>query len=737
MAASPPPKIDQIQGTVKILTYVNPENGYFVAKVAVGNAERTVVGSAPVINVGEQIRAKGTWQTSNWGPQFKATEVFLSPPTMLESIERYLASAVEGIGKGYAKKLVQAFGHDVFDIIENSPEKLNDVKGIGKKRAESILVAYREQQAVREIMVFLHSCGLSTLRAKQVYDKYGEDAVARIRSNPYDLCRDIWGIGFSTADEVAAKQGIAPTSGYRVKAGIQHVLREATSRGSCGLPVAKAAELAGTLLNVPVTLVNECLLEEIKDNNLVKDHVDMVDCVFLPLLYQQESFIARRLLEMANRPVARVIPDIDGEILNAEVEVGLELDPVQRDALRVALASQVCVITGGPGTGKTTITRLLIHALSPYFKCMNLCAPTGKAAKRAEQSTGMPGQTVHRMLKVEGNGRFKYNENNPMMVDVVLMDEGSMTDVPLAYAILKAMPPTARLVIIGDVDQIPSVGPGKVLADIIDSEAVPTVKLRAIFRQAATSSITRNAHAVNNGQMPETGGLDKTDFWFYDISPSSYDDENDKKQCREMIERRLLQLARDMYKKGFDPIRDVQVLAPMRKGILGVESLNQKLQGILNPSPTASMELFGRRWQTGDKVMQLRNNYDKNVFNGDVGYVTDVDSVARTVVVAYEGLEPIEYKANELDELTLAYAMTIHKSQGSECPVVIIPIDGSHFTMLKRNLLYTGITRARKICVVIGNKRAVRIAVSTNQNEDRYSRLKMLLKRGLPKELRE
>lgn len=728
---------EKVHGTVKGLTYSNPENGYFVARVLIpGKGERTIVGTAPAIHPGEHIEATGSWKTSNWGPQFKATEVVLSAPKMLEGIEKYLSSAVEGIGKGYAKKLVSAFGESVFDVIEQTPEKLGEVPGIGPKRAKSIVTAYEEQKAIREIMVFLHRAGLSASRAKRVFDCYGDKAVARIKENPYVLCRDIWGIGFSTADEVALKQGIARDSEYRIRAGLQHVLQEAEGQGSCGLPVPTVRERASSLLGVAYERINECLGYELESQSIVKDMVGPDECLFRPRAYFAEKKIAEKLAAHSKAAPFTPIQDIDVAILHAELEIGITLEDVQREAVRVALGSQVCVITGGPGCGKTTITKVLLRVLHDEGLTNTvIAAPTGKAAKRSAEATGHEAKTIHRTLEVGPDGHFKRNEENPLEADALVIDEASMVDVQIMNSICKALSAQTRLIIVGDEDQLPSVGPGKVLADIIASKAVPTVRLRTIFRQAATSDIIKNAHAINRGEVPSTTWKEGSDFCFTTISPKDPKNEEDKRKAREQIEAELTRLVRDMYKLGFDPIRDVQVLAPMRKGLLGVESLNNRIQAILNPTPGACLELFGTKWGLDDKVMQLRNNYEKQVFNGDIGYICEIDSASKTFVVDFDGLK-VSYKPSDLDELTLAYALTIHKSQGSEFPVVVMPIDTSHYTMLRRNLLYTGVTRSKKLCVLIGSPFAAKMAVSTAQNDERFTRLRYWLEEALPAPVR-
>lgn len=730
-------RTEQITGVVKHLTYVNPENGYFVAKVTVpGKGEKTVVGNTPVIHVGEELTASGSWQSSNWGPQFKASDVRLSAPTMNDAIVNYLADSIEGIGKGFAKKLVDAFGEDIFRVIEEDPGRLSGVPGIGKKRAMAVVEAYKEQKAVREIMVFLHKCGLSSARARRVYAVYKEDAIPKIRENPYVLSKDIWGIGFSTADEVARKQGIAPNSEYRVRAGLTHVLKEAEGQGSCGLPLSMVRERAFELLGVDYALIDRCIDLELLSVGLIKEDLDGQPCLFLPHNYHNEKYIAQALLRLNQTTPPRPIKDIDRAIAEAEASIGIQLEDVQKEAVRVALGSSVCVLTGGPGTGKTTITNVLLKVFQSHgLGDIKLAAPTGKAAKRASEATGFAGETVHRLLEFGKDGRFAFNETRKLDCDVLVVDEYSIMDVFLTASLLRAVELGTRLILVGDVDQLPSVGPGKILADIIDSGALPTVRLKTIFRQAASSDIKKNAHAINRGEMPAFGWQKGSDFCFTTFAPKDMQSEEDKKTCRNQIEAEVLRLARDMYKLGYDPIREVQVLAPMRKGVLGVDSLNLKLQKILNPHPAAVLETMGQTWAVGDKVMQLRNNYEKNVFNGTVGFIEDIDVAEKLLTIDFDGTR-VTYKASELDELTLAYAFTIHKSQGSEFPVVIMPLDWSHYTMLRRNLFYTGVTRARKLCVVVGQPAAAKTAVSTAQNDDRYTTLKHRLREGLPAPLR-
>ncbi|MDO8416359.1 MAG: ATP-dependent RecD-like DNA helicase [Agitococcus sp.] len=726
----PDAALEQLSGVVKTLTFFSEESGYFVAKVTVdGNTERTVTGTAPSINVGEVLTAKGTWQSSKWGPQFKVKELTLSHPKMLADIEAYLAHSVNGIGKGYAKKLVAAFQENVFTVIEQTPEKLKNVPGIGKSRITAIVEAYETTQAIREIMFFLHRNGIAGTRAHRVHEKLGKNAIKKISHNPYILC-NIWGIGFIIADGVAQKQGIAPDSTFRISAGIQHVLKQAEGYGSCGLPIVNVRDDTSALLLVDIALIEKVLQEEIAAKRIICDTVGDATCVFLPAIYEAEKAIAQILLRHDQAPLAPLKHDIPQIILEAQVDLGIELETMQEQAVHTALTSNITVITGGPGCGKTTITKVILEAFKEAgLVIMVLSAPTGKAAKRASQATGYQAKTIHRTLEVERDRSFKFNENNPLEADVWIIDEMSIVDVPLMHAACLALARGTRIILIGDVDQLPSVGPGRVLADIIDSGVLPTVRLTAIFRQGASSRIKVNAHAVNRGEAPEKGWVEGTDFCYTAILPKDSSDDA-KRVCREKIEAEILRLAQDMWKLGFDPIKDVQILAPMRKGILGVDSLNTKLQKILNPNPSAFLEWSEKKWGVGDKVMQMRNNYDKNVFNGDIGYIATVDTIARVLTIEFDdGI--VEYKLIELDELSLAYAFTIHKSQGSEFPVVIAPWDMSHYMMLKRNLLYTMMTRAKSLCILVANPQAVNIAVKTAQIDARYSRLKDWLQRGL------
>lgn len=741
-----------LRGVVERIVYRNEESGYFVARVDIPyRGIRTVVGTTPSIAVGEEIMAEGTWVNSNWGPQLKATRVALRPPTAVDGIEKFLAHSVEGVGKTYAKKLVETFGSRVFEVIEKTPEKLQEVPGIGAKRASAIVAAYEEQRAMREVMVFLHRLGLGKVNVKRIVDYYTKkkvDPIKAIQENPYQLVQ-IWGVGFSTADAAAIRLGIEPDSMYRMRAAVRYSLQNAASQGSCGRPVDDVVEEVIELLGGAVT--EELVLKAIEmectetvphpSSNLPVTSITRAvsngqDCLFLTYIYRAEQEIAKTLLSHHRRQLYRPISNVDAAIAKAEKQIGITLEDVQREAVRVALSSSVCVLTGGPGTGKTTVTKVILQVLENEGQGnIALSAPTGKAAKRATEATGRNAKTLHRTLEVMDNNKFRFNRENRLDVDAWIIDEMSMVDVSLMYAVCQALHPRTRLLLIGDVDQLPSVGPGKVLADIIAAGVLPTVRLKTIFRQAKTSRIITNAHLINSGNPPEPTIEPDSDFWYYCMGYHKKDNDQHNHAIREAIFQKVLMLARDMYKHGYDPIKDVQVLAPMRKGSVGVERFNKELQTLLNPHPSASIEAYGTRWCVGDKVMQGRNNYNKLVFNGDIGYIVSVSEEERAIEVDFDG-QLVSYHVRELDELSLAYAFTIHKSQGSEFPVVIIPVDYSHYMMLKRNLLYTGVTRAKKLCILVGEGVAVRTAAKEVQVEERYSLLKeILVNDGLPKEL--
>ena len=708
-----------LAGIVERVTYHNDESGFCVLRVkARGHRDLvTVVGHSAAIAAGEWITATGEWfNDRTHGLQFKARFLKTTPPTTAEGIEKYLSSGmIRGIGPVYAKKMVKAFGEQVFDIIEANPERLREIDGIGVVRAQRITAAWAEQKAVREIMVFLHSNGVGTARAVRIYKTYGADAIQVMTDNPYRLARDIRGIGFRTADAIAMKLGIEKTAKIRVRAGISYALTEAMDKGHCGLPVEELAPLAVELLDVPKELIQTALDLELAEGAVIADAVGETRCIFLAGLYRSEQAIAERLRTLVRDKLPWAWIDPDKALPWIEQKTGLSLAPSQREAIRLALMAKLLVITGGPGVGKTTIVNSILRILAAKGVNLLLCAPTGRAAKRMTEATGFEAKTIHRLLEVDPKGGgFKRNAENPLDCELLVIDETSMVDVPLMHALLKALPDSSALLIVGDIDQLPSVGPGQVLADIIQSEAIPVVRLTEVFRQAAESRIITAAHRINKGQIPDLARPEgESEFYFVNAA----EPEAAVPLIVDLVKNRI------PNRFGFDPIRDVQVLCPMNRGGVGARSLNIELQAALNPAKEQKVERFGWTFAPGDKVMQIENDYEKEVYNGDVGYIDAVDLDTGELIASFDG-RPVTYGFGELDTLVPAYAATIHKSQGSEYPAVVIPVMTQHYTMLQRNLIYTGITRGKKLVVIVGQAKAVAIAVKNVSGRRRWTKLK-------------
>ena len=714
--------IEHISGPVERVTFHSEESGFCVLRVKVrGQRELvTVIGNAASISPGEFIDCIGSWHNDKThGLQFKANKMKVVLPSTLEGIEKYLGSGmVKGIGPHFAKILVKAFGLEVFAIIEETPEKLLSLPGIGKKRAEKVTGAWAEQKAIREIMVFLQSHGVGTARAVRIYKTYGDEAIVKVTENPYRLALDIHGIGFKTADLIAGKLGIASDSLIRAQAGVRHVLQEISKDGHCAAPWDTLVEESVKLLEISAAIIEEAVQEEILLENLVQEEIEGVICLFLIPLQRAEVGAAASM----KRIMAGVPPwggiDTEKAIPWVEGKTGLELSSSQKDAVRLALASKMVIITGGPGVGKTTLVNSILLLIQAKNVQVTLCAPTGRAAKRLSESTGLEAKTIHRLLEFDPKSfGFKRGRDNPLETDLVVIDESSMVDIVLMNKLLAAIPTEAALMIVGDVDQLPSVGPGAVLADLIDSGAVPTVRLTEIFRQAATSRIIVNAHRINKGEMPlkaETGAL--TDFYF--IPADTPED----------IHAKLLHVVTERIPKrfGLHPVRDIQVLTPMNRGGLGSHALNAELQKALNPNGEPKVTRFGTTFSPGDKVIQTVNNYDKEVFNGDIGQIKTIDAEEGTVQVEYDGIF-VDYEFGELDEVSLAYATSIHKSQGSEYPAVVIPLAMQHYTLLERNLIYTAVTRGKKLVTIIGQPKALAMAVKNRKSNKRLTKLAVRL----------
>jgi exodeoxyribonuclease V alpha subunit len=715
---------EQLSGVVERVTFHNPDTGFAVLRVqARGHRELVaVVGAVPSVTAGEYVEATGAWvRDRDHGEQFKADELRCTPPQTLEGVEKYLGSGlVKGIGPHLAHKIVEVFGERTLAVIDESPSFLKEVKGIGPRRIQRIREGWQQHKAVRAIMVFLQSHGVGTARAVRIYKTYGDQAVDVVRGNPYRLATDIWGVGFKTADDLGRRLGIDPQSPNRARAAVRFLLQRLSQEGHVAYPEpalldpALLEEKAG-VSDIPREIMAEAIEAERQAGDVVREPAAEPPLIYLKTLFLAELGVARalhRLME-GDHPLP---PSLDaGAMVGAiEQKMGLELAAAQKDAILQAARSKVLVVTGGPGTGKTTIVRGILELFAGRGLRFALCAPTGRAAKRLTETTGREGKTIHRLLEFDpALGGFKRDASNPLDLDLLVMDEASMVDVALMVQLLRALPGHTCLVLVGDVDQLPSVGPGAVLADVIASAAVPVVRLTTIFRQAGQSWIVRAAHAVRRGEAPESAAPGQGDFYFVEAENPSIIVERITTMVRERIPKRF----------GLDPFRDVQVLTPMNRSELGAHALNAHLQSVLNP-PTggAEVERFGQKFRVGDKVLQTRNNYQKEVFNGDIGRITSIDGGEREVVVDYDG-KSVVYDFGELDEITLAYALTIHKAQGSEYPAVVMPLHTQHFMMLRRNLLYTGLTRGKKLVVLVGSRKALEMAVRRQETGRRCSRL--------------
>jgi exodeoxyribonuclease V alpha subunit len=677
----------------------------------------TVVGTAATVTPGEYVECSGGWSNDrHYGLQFKALQLQVIPPSTLEGIERYLGSGmVRGIGPHFARKLVRAFGEQVFAIIEQHPERLTELPGIGAKRKARVIAAWSEQKTIRDIMVFLQSHGVGTARAVRIYKTYGETAINQVRENPYRLALDIYGIGFRTADTLAQRLGIPDDSLIRAQAGVRHVLQEFSDQGHCAAEQNVLLDATVALLNIPAATIEQAIDLETQAGNLIAEYIAEKQCLFLAPLHRAEVGTANHLLRLLQgRPswgelaVANAIPWM-------EKQTGLNLSESQRQAVTQVCTGKVTVLTGGPGVGKTTVINGILRILRTRRVRVLLCAPTGRAAKRLSETTGLAAKTIHRLLEFDPQAMgFKRHGSRTLEADLVVLDETSMVDVVLINQLLRAIPDHAALLLVGDVDQLPSVGPGAVLADIIAAQRIPIVRLVEIFRQAAESKIVTNAHRINRGQLPAplANASEKSDF--YVISAATPEETQTKllHVVTERIPRRF----------GFHPVRDIQVLVPMNRGSLGTRALNAELQQRLNPNAEPKITRFGWTFAPGDKVIQNVNNYDKEVFNGDMGLITRIDLDEGLVFIDFDGRE-VEYELSEMDEIALAYATTIHKSQGSEYPAVVIPLATQHYTLLERNLLYTGVTRGKQLVVLIVQPKALGMAVRRVRSLGRMTNL--------------
>ncbi|MFF4724621.1 ATP-dependent RecD-like DNA helicase [Streptomyces mirabilis] len=724
-----------VEGVLERITYANEENGYTVARVDTGRGAGdllTVVGALLGAQVGESLRMEGRWGSHpQYGKQFTVENYTTVLPATVQGIRRYLGSGlVKGIGPIFADRITQHFGLDTLQIIEEEPKRLIEVPGLGPKRTKKIADAWEEQKAIKEVMLFLQTVEVSTSIAVRIYKKYGDASISVVKNQPYRLAADVWGIGFLTADKIAQSVGIPHDSPERVKAGLQYALSQSADQGHCFLPEEQLIADAVKLLQVDTGLVIECLAElaeptededepgGVREPGVVREKVpgpdggpDTVTAVYLVPFHRAELSLSAQLLRLLRTTEDRMpgFHDVawDKALTWLKGRTGAELAPGQEEAVRLALTKKVAVLTGGPGCGKSFTVRSIVELARAKRAKVVLAAPTGRAAKRLAELTGADASTVHRLLELKPGGDAAYDKDRPLDADLVVVDEASMLDLLLANKLVKAVPPGAHLLFVGDVDQLPSVGAGEVLRDLLaDRSPIPSVRLTQVFRQAQQSGVVTNAHRINSGQHPVTDGM--KDFFLF------VEDETEEagRLTVDVAARRI------PAKFGLDPRRDIQVLAPMHRGPAGAGTLNGLLQQAITPGrPDLPEKRFGGRvFRVGDKVTQIRNNYEKGengVFNGTVGVVTSLDSEEQRLTVLTDEDEEVPYDFDELDELAHAYAVTIHRSQGSEYPAVVIPVTTGAWMMLQRNLLYTAVTRAKKLVVLVGSRKAIGQAVRT------------------------
>ena len=714
--------MDRLRCVVERVTYQNETNGYSVIKCrAKGYADLiTVVGSMPEVHVGSVLTLSGEWTVNpKFGRQFTVSSFEETLPATVYGIEKYLGSGlVKGIGPKFAARIVRAFGAETLNVIEEDPDALLRVPGIGKLRVERIKKSWDEQKEIKNIMLFLQGHDVSTTHATKIYKTYGSDSIRVVKENPYRLADDIWGIGFRTADTIAEKLGVEKETAVRLRSGLLYTLNRLSDEGHCYARREQLLKTGAELLAVEESVLPAVLDEMVRQDDVKTELIDGEDsapgetAVYLPPFWFAETGTAKRLKQIfSSPPSVKVKPQ--GREERIRRVTGLNYDPAQMDAIRCAAGSKILILTGGPGTGKTTTTLGILTAFRQAGAKILLAAPTGRAAKRLSETTGMEARTIHRLLEFKPPEGCQKNEQNPLEGDVLILDECSMIDIMLMYSLLKAVPDSMTLIFVGDVDQLPSVGAGNVLRDLIDAGVFPVVRLTKIFRQAAASRIITNAHRINRGRMPDLSNGKQSDFFFLE-------EEDPETAAQEIV-----RLVKERLPRAYGT-RDIQVLTPMQRGAVGAANLNQVLQAALN-ADAAGLRRGGTDYRLHDKVMQIRNNYDKEVFNGDIGTVCRVNTEDRELTVSFDGREVL-YDVTELDELVLAYAATVHKSQGSEYPIVVMPVLMTHYVMLQRNLVYTGVTRAKKLMVMIGSTKALALAVRNVTVTRRNTMLKERLK---------
>ena len=705
--------MDKLQCEIERITYHNEENGYTVIKVSAKGYKDVVaaIGSMPEVNVGGSYILYGDWKLNpKYGMQFNFQKYEEILPATIHGIKKYLGSGlIKGIGPAYAEKIVDFFGEDTLNILDNNPERIAEVPGIGKKQVDLLIKSWNEHSETRHMTLFLQSYDVSITLAKKIYKQYGSQSVKVVTENPYRLADDIWGVGFKTADAIATKLGFGHEKYERLQSGIIYTLNKLSELGHCFAYRDELLNAGEELLEVKQELLEPVIDKMIAHEELICDSIDDdIEAIYLSMYYRSEVNVARRLKELINTSRGRYIVDIELNAWATADSKTIHYDETQLEAIHAALNNKVLVLTGGPGTGKTTTTLGIIRAYKEFGARILLAAPTGRAAKRMTEVTKMEAKTIHRLLEMRPGEGCKRDEYNPLHGDVLIVDECSMIDILLMNSLLKAVPNNMTLILVGDVDQLPSVGAGKVLSDILDSGVVPFVKLNKIFRQAQRSRIVTNAHRINKGYMPDLKD-NSSDFIFIP--------EDDPERAAD----RIIELCTQTLPKRNLNVDDIQVLAPMRIGPVGTMILNQRLQATLNPS-NKGLKRGATEFRRGDKVMQIRNNYEKAVFNGDIGFISSMSEDGSALTVLFED-RSVMYDSSELDELVLAYATTIHKSQGSEFPYVVMPLMKSHYVMLQRNLLYTGVTRAKKGLILVGDSKAIFIAVKNNKIVERNTLL--------------
>jgi exodeoxyribonuclease V alpha subunit len=705
---------EPLSGYVDAIVFAQPENGFTVARLKEPKKKdlTVIVGYMPGLQAGENVVCQGAWKNHpSHGRQFEVSEFVVEAPSDVLGIQKYLESGlVKGIGPVYAKKIVDRFGADTLDVIDKTPHRLTEVEGLGKKKIRLLRECWEEQRSIREVMVFLRAHGASPGYAQKIYKQYGEESIAKVKENPYQLAKEVFGIGFKMADAIALKIGFALHSPERIAAGIEFVLWEMTNEGHTCFPAIDFVPIAANMLEVEHPLI-ETAVRELTHKQLVEQE----GMIWLKAYFAFEQGIAKDLMRLKSGQQAIRSIDAVKAADWVQGQLAIRFADQQREAVIQALTDKVHIITGGPGTGKSTITNAILAVSSKLTEKIILGAPTGRAAKRLTQITGKLAFTIHALLEMDfASGGFKRGKDNQLDCDLLIIDEASMIDTSLLFYLLRAIPSKARVLFVGDIDQLPSVGAGTVLRDLISSGTIGVTRLTEIFRQAKGSKIITNAHRINQGEFPEIHTAERSDFHFIEA------------ETPEAIQQVILQLVSSEIPStwGYHPIDDIQVLSPMKKGLIGAEMLNDALQNLLNPS-TRPVYRAGRRFHVADKVMQIKNNYDKHVYNGDIGRIVEISSEA--ALVRFDEKE-IEYDLTDLDELVLAYATSVHKYQGSECPCVVIPVHTSHFKLLHRNLLYTAVTRGKRQVYLVGTTKAIGIAINNNQVQKRYTGLEKAVK---------